>query len=715
MLVSERLTIGQITFILRAAIQILTYGGLFLITYIILSSSPHVASLRTHDTVNRILGKSTATKSAALWIVEAVRGRNTDPVLPRRLLLAIFLSLLLGIFSSISDLGFLGFYACSVAGPSTSDKPSSITSQDLAVTAINASMVNGTDPAAVMAYRCDYAEEVQFNVNVTERVCRSWHNSTFADPTFFSGLNMTDSDNLIPRQLRKYAYKRSQYLGLNSYFIGPNIKRIEEPTISNGIMVVPHDMGFKAVFGVPQLKPQSKVSFDGAMALEVEMGCMALGMYTQHDLDNTGGSGIDIFATNSSWRKYYGPDNLYDILSTTVDDVRSYYRPLFNESSIDSSGFLVGTNSTSAILSTIASIHEIPFSSVAGQDGALQGNAIMGNCTQAIRQKFGIELIDASSMQAPDTCSVLAIGGSTTSEGYLYEGLSRMVCATTTQLNLVSTTIEANPEGQVNFTKFDRLPSDLNYIRANFFDAVPQDNGDTIWYDYDPVERYTLNPNPSSPSEHYLLQRPFYSNIRGIGAGSGGGILARAGTAMLDLNGAYDNNADYAGITVLSEGTRQIFFNASMITKWGGEVGASFILESSAFNGWAAYESAPIEVESTGGRVATCYKGPYVLGFVPLLIASLIVFGWMLFILVAGGGISSIKYGKQLENLYGGMAPFWGVVCPTTRAQDAYLFWENTPPAGPHLALVTNGIPNDSEEREQTAVEFLARQDGMKR
>ncbi|KAK7051659.1 hypothetical protein VNI00_004638 [Paramarasmius palmivorus] len=479
--------------------------------------------------------------------------------------------------------------------------------------------------------------------------------------------------------------------------MGPNIRRVEEPTLSNGVMVVPHDMGFKAVFGVPQLGPQSRVSFDGAMALEVEMGCMDLGIYTRSNLDDS--RGIDILATNSSWRVYHGPENLRDILSQTVDDVRTYYRPLFNESSIDSQGFLVATNSSVALSSRIASIHPTAYTGIGGQYNYQQSDDIMDTCTQAIHRKLGIELIDVEAAGPTATCSILGISGSTSSEGHLYGRLSRMVCATTTQLNLVSTVIEVDSQDHANFTTFDRLPSDLTHVRAGFFDYLS----------YEPVERYTLNPNPSSRSQHYILQRPFgRTKFQAVGAGSGGGILARAGTAMLDLDGAFD--FDYAAITVLNEGTRPISFDASMITKWGGEVGASFILESTAINGWAAYQSAPIQVDSTGGRAATCYKGPYVWGFAPLAAASLLVIGWIVFILLAGGGVSAFRYGKQLENLYSGMTPFWGVVCPTKRAQEAYLSWEDIPPAGPHLALVTNGVPNAVEERGNTVVEFLAQQ-----
>ncbi|KAK7016432.1 hypothetical protein VNI00_018891 [Paramarasmius palmivorus] len=741
MLVSERLTVGQITFILRAAIQVLTFGGLLLIPYIILASSPRVASLRTHDTVNRILSKYTATKTAALWIIEALRGRNTDPILPRRLLLAILLSFLLGVFSGISDLGFLGFYACPTPGPGTLDKPSSITSRELAAAAINASMAIDTDPATVTAYRfvtmnhllvdpisrtcrCDYAEEFrfefdEFNASVTRRVCQSWHNSTFADPAFFSGLNMTDSDVLIPRQLRKYSYKRDDYLRLNSYYIGLGIKRTRESTISNGVMVNPHDMGLKAVFGVPQLGPQARVSLNEAMALEVEMGCMDLGIYSRKDYDDPIGGSFDIFATDSSWRKYHGPGNLYDILSKAVDDLRTHFRPLFNESSIDSRGSLVLNGGNSSFPSSMASIQlgSFPIGGTFDSESVITESRIENDCAQAIRKKFGIEPINGDYYEITRVggmCSMLSISGSSASEGYVYQGLSRMVCATTTQLNLVSTVIETTAEGQVNFTTFDRLPSDLNYVYASLFDVIPSDDGGLIWAEYKPIERYILTPNPSSESQHYVLQRPSYSIFRVVGAGSAGGIITCAGDAMLGLGGLL-GYTDSGAIAVLDEGTRQISFDPSIITKWGGEVGASFILESIAFNGWAAYQSAPIQVESTGGKIATCYRGLYVLGFAPLLVASLVVIGWMVFILVASGGVSALRYGKQLEELYSGMSPFWGVVCPTTRAQDAYLFWEDEYPAGPQLALAKSGIPNDVEERERTAVEFLAQQDKAKK
>uniref|UniRef100_A0A0W0EWI8 Uncharacterized protein n=1 Tax=Moniliophthora roreri TaxID=221103 RepID=A0A0W0EWI8_MONRR len=154
MLVSERLSIGQITFILRAAIQILTCDGLFLITYIILANSPRVASFRTHDTV------------------EALRGKNTDP---------------------IPEAPAYGHFAVAFTRNLLQYQQAIIHHFEKFCNNCHNQRFHGQwNTTAVKAYRYDYAEE-----------------STFAGPTFFSGLNMTDSDILIPRQLRQYTYKRS--------------------------------------------------------------------------------------------------------------------------------------------------------------------------------------------------------------------------------------------------------------------------------------------------------------------------------------------------------------------------------------------------------------------------------------------------------------------------------------------------------------------------
>ncbi|ESK83765.1 hypothetical protein Moror_2068 [Moniliophthora roreri MCA 2997] len=302
MILTRALTVGQVTFILRVSIQSLTYAGLSLVIYIILASSPRATSVRTQDTINRIVGKSTVTRTSARWVLDSLRGRTNSPF---RLLAASVLFLLLGVFASISDIGYLGLYTCAVPGDGVEDRPASIGSSDLALASIREAMMNGTDPATVKAYRCDSSGFVNLAPNITKLACLSWRNSTYADRALFSGLNTTDPDALIPRQLHKFPWYRSQYLDLNSYFVGPSNRRVEEPTIAGGIVVIPHDMGFRAIFGSPQLKPETKVTLDGVMALEVEMGCMSLGMYSQHTIDLNNRNSQDTTGIKGGARKKF--------------------------------------------------------------------------------------------------------------------------------------------------------------------------------------------------------------------------------------------------------------------------------------------------------------------------------------------------------------------------------------------------------------------------
>ena len=58
MLITSTVTVGLITFILRAVIQFRSYGGLFLIGLLI---TPRIASITTHGIINRAVGKSNFT------------------------------------------------------------------------------------------------------------------------------------------------------------------------------------------------------------------------------------------------------------------------------------------------------------------------------------------------------------------------------------------------------------------------------------------------------------------------------------------------------------------------------------------------------------------------------------------------------------------------------------------------------------------------------
>ncbi|KAL0578785.1 hypothetical protein V5O48_003197 [Marasmius crinis-equi] len=681
MFITDRLTVGQITFIIRVAIQVITYSGLFLITLLILATSPRVSPLKTHDVVNRILGKSTATKTSASWIFYSLRGRNVGSAISTGLLFAVSLSLLFGVFASISDIGFLGFYSCNGRRSSTTDQPASVTSMDLAVASINRAMINGTDLSQVTAYRCDAAEVIQPNANITLSSCLSWKNGTFNDPSYFSGLNMTDSEILLPRLFRRMLYKRKEIISPNIFSVGPSNKRIEEAAISEGVVVVPHEMGLRVLFGSPDLKPYSKVALEQVMALEVEMGCMTVGIYSEQSEDNE--IVTDNYATNSSWRQYHGPDALYDALSKTVDDVRAFYLPLFNTSSLNSNGLMKGINTSKEIL---------------------------GNCTEAIRSKLNIpgpnDAEKKSSESERNSCNVLGVTGSIAADnGVLYNYLSRMVCATTSQLNLASATVETDDQGRVKVSSLTRHPSDLHSVYASFYDPVRSNTSDlTVWNFFEPAERYTLSPNPASPSFHYIYQREAPPNTRTTGVGSGGYVLSRIGTSMLDPGGLYEGGI-YTGVTMLNAGQKPIVFDnvTNMATEWGGQIGASVAISSLALNGYAALNGPSLTVESTGGTDAVCYKPPYAIGFLPLLLAALIVIGWAVALFAKP---SNLRFVKQLEGLYAGMAPYWGVVCPGVSAQGAILAWENSIPGGPRLDFVGPG--SESQARSKTAMEFLS-------
>jgi hypothetical protein len=79
--------------------------------------------------------------------------------------------------------------------------------------------------------------------------------------------------------------------------------------------------------------------------------------------------------------------------------------------------------------------------------------------------------------------------------------------------------------------------------------------------------------------------------------------------------------------TYLDTGNSPITFNVSIVTKWGGQAGASYILASTGYNGWAARDT-PIVIYSTGGDFAVCYHPIYILGFLPLALTALFVIAW---------------------------------------------------------------------------------------
>ena len=681
MIVTHQLTLGQITFILRVSIQILSYGGLFLIGLIVLGTIPRVASAETHGVINRIVGKSSATKASILWAFRYFRRRSGDPITSVRFLLAVLLLVFYSLFVVVSDVGFIGFYACSTAYPPTVDYPASLSTDTLARSAIAANLINGTDPATVNLYRCDAVSVHRFSENITERVCTAWHNSTYADPNVFRGINSTDSDVLMLRRLKRRNHSRSAFVDLNSFYISPGSQRVVNPFLANGLAIVPHETGVRAVLGVPQLAPQQSVTLDKTMALEADMGCMPLGIYSQHNLDASFSRGIDIYATNSSFKKYTGPELFRDVLSTYVDQIRQEFLPFFNTSSLDEGGFMVGINSSRATFVKNAAIKTffLPSLNSSGSDVTLTGY-ILGNCTEALRQHLNITAVSEDET-VPNSCSLLAIAGSSSMDGDDTVAFSRMLCASATQVNMVSATVEMSAEGSLS-VDLTRLPSDLNYLSASYWDESVRGN-DTIFAEFTPLERLTLADNPSGQTSHYIPSTPPYINVRGTGPGSGGNAIARLAPVIINANGVMDISSDFAAILTLDDGNKDLNFSSAAVTRWGGQVGASFLLNSLAYNGWAARSSAPVTVYSTGGRVATCYRPLYALAFLPLVFTAGFVMAWALLMVIE----SSFAGHKRLEESYGGLSPYVDAVCPTDEHTETLLAWQND--AKPRLEILT--------------------------
>jgi len=75
---------------------------------------------------------------------------------------------------------------------------------------------------------------VFITVNVTERICSQWHNTTYDDPTLFRSLNLTDSDVLMYTTLGKINNSRSDFFDLNTYSLGTSDHVVLEPTIRKG-------------------------------------------------------------------------------------------------------------------------------------------------------------------------------------------------------------------------------------------------------------------------------------------------------------------------------------------------------------------------------------------------------------------------------------------------------------------------------------------------
>jgi hypothetical protein len=294
-----------------------------------------------------------------------------------------------------------------------------------------------------------------------------------------------------------------------------------------------------------------------------------------------------------------------------------------------------------------------------------------------------------------DPCAIVSLNGAEAFQGqYLYLA-TKMVCASTSQINMVSGTINKDQAGQVTLN-VTRQPSDLHQLRADWVDVTTSGN-DTVYMVMQPILRYALADNPNGPASHYIHQLAPYMTIPNKGPGSPGNALARIGSVVMDFSHL---SSDYSYASVLNY--QAYTTSPKTITEWAGRLGASVMLNSLTYNGFVAQEVEPVLVTDVDGKAATCYRSPYAVSFLPLVLTAIFIISWIIFLFI-GHGLSGTK---SVEEYYGGLKPYWGVVCPTMAAQSALLSWENYP--GPHLALVPPGQPITVNGSDATAARQLA-------
>ncbi|KAJ7030952.1 hypothetical protein C8F04DRAFT_1111919 [Mycena alexandri] len=710
MLLTDSLSVGQLTFILRLVIQALNYGGLFILGLIIASNAPRVAPLGTHDVLNRIVGKITSTKESLKWCAEYVLGRSGGTPYPSSLLVAVMLSTVYVGFAALSDVAFLGFHTCTTPFADYYDFPASIGTDRAAMDAVVANLVDGTDPASVKVSRCDsstlqnYGSDMN-GVPLTEYVCDDWTNSTLIDRSFYQHLNFTDTAVLMNAQLRTLNLTNSSSdFYLNTFAVGVGNTRTRLPTIQRGIFVEPHATGARAMLGVPDLPPDKSIVIDKTMLMEVDMGCMELGLFTQDDLDAD--ESFDIFATE--WKNHYtGPAVLQPVVQKYAAVVRDLVRPLFNESSRDENGFLyapqVGNiTSLTPLGGSVEATAQIATFFLPLSIFDIQFNMTM-NCTADVYGALNVTLLEKGTGFDTDAqCGMFGVTGSFVEDGVPYAGMSRFFCATATQVNMASVTITTDALGAISATH-TRLPSDLHYVAASWWNIVTA-NGTDNWENYIPFERFVLSSSAtSSQTNHYIAQYESDSSHgeRSYGGpGSAGSFVSRLGSYVMNWG---PGSEDDTGMSILEDGTNYIDFNASIVPAWGGKLAGALIRNSLAYNGFAAQQGPQTLVSSTGGRPAVCYDLRYGAAVMPLFIAAAVAIAWSAFILTT----TAFKGAGPVKRAYGGVEPLRVTLCPKWALDDATLAWQNQPE--PHLEAVEDGDAAYSGGEAGSAASYLSK------
>jgi hypothetical protein len=674
--VTELLTIGQLTFVLRVLIQALSLAGPLLIGLIIMSNAPRLASFTTHDMLNRIRGKLSVTRSSVVWLWNHIRGKNRDPSRSVPLVIAVTLLVLYNLFISLGDLGFLGLYTCDVPSAAYYEPIGSVHNEDIARSLVLSNFLNGSNAESIRAVRCDssYLYRV-LDDNSTIYDCVALRNSTWLDRNLFTGINSTDSDMLIPRKIGHYAFTNSFYAQIGG-------KKIQAPTINNGILVNPVDIGFQAIFGVPNISRDQEFRIEKTMALEVEVGCMALGIDAEREAGNWLSDSKDLFRTNGTWRKYSGPEILHDVLFNWTDAIREHSLPLFNASTLAPDGVMSSINASEANLQDIAYITEtsVPVN-VTRRLG--EPDWVREGCTNSIRQKLGLTTLQFQENEWY-SCSTMGISGSTSVNGQFVQSQSRFLCASAPQINMVSATIRSNPQGSI-YADITRLPSDLYEYRTDFWEVVRVEE-DNAYYTREPLFRYTLSDNIHGNTSHYIKQSLSSDwSIRLKGPGSSGSILRRVGSRVISPRSELTPRS----IQAIRETERAAFFDPKTVTRWTGQVGASMILASLQYNPWVALEAPPVLVMSHSGESAICYHPIYALSFVPLASTALVVLVWFLFTLVR----TSCRRLKFLGRIYGGLYSYFKSINPEIPMQGTLLIWKQQPNPHLHIYLFEDNVP----------------------
>jgi hypothetical protein len=706
MLLTDRLTVGEITFILRLIIQVLNYAGIFILGLIILTNAPRIAAIVTHDVLNRIVGKITSTYSSIKWCLSSITRRGPGPKTPtsHALLLSVIFFTIYSAFTALSDVGLLGFHTCTTPYSPYWDFPSSINSDQAADKAIASTLVNGTLPSNVQVFRCD-SPTLTSGPNVAEYVCDSWQNSTLTDKDFWKGLNFTDSAALSNTLLRPINFTEPTDPYLNSFYIGTGNTKTRNPTIEGGILVEPHATGARAVIGVPNLPPEKSITINQTMLIEVDFGCTDLGLFTRMNLDDSFDDRFDTFATH--WEESYtGPEVLREIVANYSGVVRNLVRPMFNESSLDDNGYLYPGNWTNAssmtplpgLISPTAQIMNIFIMS--GSENLpgepvnftapssiydTQYNVTMG-CTADVYKALNVTLLSQKANWITDyQCGMFAITGSFIEDGISYAGLSRYFCAAATQINMASATIVTDANGAIS-VDYTRLPSDLYHTVAGDGLDTYFDNVTNKYFYFTPYDRYTLSFNPDTGSaQHYIGQYLSLLAGRPQGLASAGNVLSTLSSSVI----SWDYINDNSGMAILEDGTNYINFNASVIPAWSGKFVGALMRSSLVYNGYAAQQAREILITSTGGRPAICYDLRYGAAFMPLLIGALIAIGWSAILAMT----TAFKGARMAQNLYGGVAPLRIRLCPKWALKDTILVWQSSPE--PHLEAVMIGGGGD--------------------